>query len=104
LLTRSHVTSQGIKKASPRLVQDQSVEEPNPNSDIYSDTIARLTCIIKSWAHVYEIIKEEQSIVSNDSSRGEDVLNINKLKEVAKSELHKFATRPKLLPYTNMIH
>jgi hypothetical protein len=73
-------------------VQDQSAEEPNPNYDIYSDTTARLTGSIKSWVHVYEILEEEKSIVSDDASEGEDVLNTNKLKEVAKSELHKVAT------------
>jgi hypothetical protein len=38
----------GLHKAMKR--QDQSVEELNPNSDIYSDTTARLIDNIKSWA------------------------------------------------------
>jgi hypothetical protein len=76
----------------------------NPNSDLYSDTTTRLTGSIKSWAQVYEILEEEKSIISDDGSEEEDVLNINKLKEVTKSELHKVATRPKLFPYTYMIH
>jgi hypothetical protein len=75
----------------------------NPNSDIYSDTTARLTNNIKSWAWVYEILEDEKSIPSDESSKGEDVSTINKLKEVAKSELHKVAARPKLFPYTDMI-
>jgi hypothetical protein len=89
------------RKATRR--QDPSVEESNPNLDIYSDTTALLTDSIKSWAQVYEILEDEKSIPSDESSEGEDVLTINKLKEVAKSELHKVAARPKLLPYTDMI-
>jgi hypothetical protein len=89
------------RKATRR--QDPSVEESNPNLDIYSDTTALLTDSIKSWAWVYEILEDEKSIPLDESSEGEDVLTINKLKEVAKSELHKVATRPKLLPYTDMI-
>ena len=52
------------RKGEKKQVQDQFSEEMNPNSDIYSDTTNRLTSSIKSWAHVYEILEEEKSIVS----------------------------------------
>jgi hypothetical protein len=90
-------------RGEKKKVQDQSVEEPNPNSDLYSDTTACLTGSIKSWVQVYEILEEEKSTIFDDESEEEDVLNINKLKEVAKSKLHKVAARPKLFPYTDMI-
>jgi hypothetical protein len=83
--------------------QDSSVEDLNPNSNIYSDTTARLTNNIKSWTQVYEILEDEKSLPSDESSEGEDASTVNKLKEVAKSELHKVAARPKLFPYTDMI-
>jgi hypothetical protein len=71
---------------------------------MFSDIIACLIGIIKSWAQVYEILEEEKSIVFNDESEEEYVLNIKNLKEVTQSELHKVSSQPKLLPYTNMIH
>jgi hypothetical protein len=89
LLTRSHDALQGIKKSSPRLVCRGS----ETRIHIFIQNITpRLTCSIKSWAQVYEIIEEEQSIVFDDSSGGEDVLKVNKLKKVAKLELHNVAT------------
>jgi hypothetical protein len=42
--------------------QDSFVEESNPNSDILSDTTARLTDVIKSWKQVYEILEQENSL------------------------------------------
>jgi hypothetical protein len=92
-----------LRRGENNQVQDQSTEDPNPNSDIYSDIISHLTCIIKSWVHVYEILEEEKSIVSDDSNEGEDVLNENKLNDITKSELHKVAVRPNLFPYSDMI-
>jgi hypothetical protein len=67
------------------LFQDQSVEEPNPNFDLFSNTTAHLTRSIKLWVQVCEIPEEEKSIVFYDESEEEVVLNINKLKEVTKS-------------------
>jgi hypothetical protein len=96
----NHGTAQRDKKTRR---QDLSVEESNPNYDIYSDTIAHLKDNIKSWAWVYEILEDEKSIPSDESSEGEDVSTVNKLKEVAKLELHKVAARKKLLPYMDMI-
>jgi hypothetical protein len=79
-------------------VQDQPVEVPNPNFYMFLDTTVGLRGSIKSWAHVYKILEEEKSIVFYDESKEEDVINIDKLKKVSKSELHKVATRPQLLP------
>ena len=86
-------------RGEKKLFQDQSTEESNPNDNIYSDTTSCLIGSIKSWVYVYEILKEEKSIISDDASEGEDVVNTNNLKDVAKSELHKVVTRPKLFPY-----
>jgi hypothetical protein len=90
-----------LRKAGKK--QDPFAEEPNPNSDILSDTTARLTDVIKSWKQVYEILEQENSLYSDDSSGGEDESIASKLRQVAKSELHKVAARPKLMPYTDMI-
>jgi hypothetical protein len=84
--------------------QDPFVEDPNPNSDIFSNTTAHLTVVIKSWKQVYEILEKENSLHSDESSREEDESTTNKLRQVANLELHKVITRPKLLPYTYMIH
>jgi hypothetical protein len=77
-----------VKNKQKRYVD---TEEPNPNSDIFSDTTAHLTEIIKSWKQVYEILEHEKSLPSDESSEGEDESTTNKLREVAKSELHKVA-------------
>jgi hypothetical protein len=50
--------------------QDQSVEESNPNLDIYSNTTSRLIDNIKSWVWVYEILEDEKSLPSDESSKG----------------------------------
>jgi len=73
------------RRGEKKQFQDQYVEETNPNFDLFSDTTAHLTRSIKLWAQVYEIHEEEKSIVFYDESEEEVVLNIEKLKEVAKS-------------------
>jgi hypothetical protein len=83
--------------------KDPFVEDPNPNSNIFSDTTARLTDIIKSWKQVYEILEQENSLHSDESSGGEDESTTNKLRELAKSELHKVTTQTKVFPYIDMI-
>jgi hypothetical protein len=66
LSTRSHGTSSGEKKSRSNI---NLAEEPNLNFDLYSDTTARLTGSIKSWAQVYEILKEEKSTIYDDGSK-----------------------------------
>jgi hypothetical protein len=83
--------------------QDPFAEEPNPNSNIFLDTTTHLTDVIKTWKQVYEILEQENSLYSDDSSGGEDESTTNNLRQVAKSELHKVAAWPKLMPYTDMI-
>jgi len=46
------------RRGEKKQVQDQSVVETNPNSDMFSDTTACLIESIKSWAQVYKILKK----------------------------------------------
>jgi hypothetical protein len=50
--------------------QDPFAKEPNPNSYILFYTTTRLIGIIKSWKQVYEILVQENSLYSDDSSGG----------------------------------
>jgi hypothetical protein len=83
--------------------QDSFVEEMNPNLDILSYTTTQLMDVIKPWKQVYEILEQENSLFFDDSSGEEDESFAAKLRQVAKSELQKVATRPKLMLYTDMI-
>jgi hypothetical protein len=49
-------------------------------------------------------LEHENSLPSDESCEGEDESTVNKLREVAKSKLHKVTTRPKMFPYTDMIN
>jgi hypothetical protein len=86
-----------------RKKHDSFVEEMNPNSDILSNTTSRLKNIIKSWKQVYEILKKENSVYSDDLSGGEDESIAKKIIQVAKSKLHKVAAQLKLMSYIDMI-
>jgi len=69
--------------------QDPFSEDPKPNLYIFLDIITRLTDVIKSWKQVYGILEQENSLHSHESSKGEYESTANKLREVAKSDLHK---------------
>jgi hypothetical protein len=56
----------GPRKAGRK--HDFFTKESNPNVDILSDTIARTTNTIKSWKQVYDILEQEISLCSNDST------------------------------------
>jgi hypothetical protein len=89
--------------AQRRKKKDSLTYESNPNADILSNTTSRLTNVIKSWKQVYEILEQEISLCSNDSAEEGDKTFLAKLRYVAKSELHRVASQPKPIPYTDMI-
>jgi hypothetical protein len=52
------------------LVQDQSIEEPNPNYDIYSDTTTHLTSNIKSWCKFMKFSRKRNPLFLMMQARG----------------------------------
>ena len=83
--------------------EDSFTKESNPNADILSNTVARLTYVIKSWKQVYDILEQKISLCFNDSTEEGDESFSTKLSQVAKSKLHRVAAWSKLMPYTDMI-
>jgi hypothetical protein len=62
-----------------------------------------VTDAIKTWKHVYDILEQEISLCSDDSTKEEDDTFLAKLRHVAKSELHRVFCQLKLISYINMI-
>ena len=63
--------------------KESSVEDSNPNMDIISDIIARITDTIKSWKQVYEILEHEILLCPEDSAKEDDETFLAKLRLVA---------------------
>jgi hypothetical protein len=89
---------------APRKTQkksDDAGESSNPNSDVISDTTPHVVDSVRSWMQIFEILEHEVRNCPDDfgNERTE-----NKLRDIAEAELHKIATRPKLMPYNDMIN
>jgi hypothetical protein len=70
--------------------------EEQPEGDIISDTTASgVVHSVKSWAAVAEKMEDELKYVDNGAD--------NHLRDIAETELHKVAARPRLVSYTDMI-
>jgi hypothetical protein len=85
--------------------QDLSTGESNPNAYILLDITTRMKNATKSWKQFYDILeyKLSNSLCLDDLVEEDDDTFLAKLRFVVKSELHKVVTRPKLMPYTDMI-
>ena len=88
---------------APRKATKAPGESSSQNTDVFFDTSPRSIDAIKSWTQVFNILQYELVNFLDDSGDEETDTLDTKYKIVAQSELHKIATRPRLLPYSDMI-
>jgi hypothetical protein len=81
-------------KMGPKKSED-TTEISSPEGDVISDTTPHAIDSIKSWRQIYENLDCEMKNSPSDSE--------NHLRDIAESELHKIATRPRLMPYNDMV-
>jgi hypothetical protein len=87
----------------PRKAPKKSEEaggRSNLNGDVVSDTTPDVVDSIKSWRHIFESLDYEIRNCPDDfgNERTE-----NKLRYIVESEVHKIATRMRLMPYNDMV-
>ena len=89
---------------APRRAAKANVELAAQGSDNISDTSPQTGGSVPSWSFVSDILQYELVNYSNsdDNDNVKDDLN-TKYKTVVQSGMHLVATRPRLLPYYNMI-
>jgi hypothetical protein len=73
------------------------------NIHVISDTSPRSINIVKTWTHVFNTLQDELVNYPDDSSDNEKDNLSTKYNIIAQAELHKVATGPSLLPYTDVI-
>jgi len=81
-------------KMGPKKSED-TTEISSPEGDVISDTTPHAIDSIKSWRQIYENLDCDMKNSPSDSE--------NHLRDIAKSEFHKIATRPQLMAYNDMI-
>jgi hypothetical protein len=69
------------------------------NTDVLSDISLRDMETVKTWTQVCYILQYELSNCQEESDYEGTKTQVTKLKYIAQSELHKIATRPKLMTY-----
>jgi hypothetical protein len=89
---------------APRRAAKANVEVAAQGSDNVSDTSPRTGGSVPSWSFVSDILQSElvNYSDSDDNDNEKDDLN-TKYKIVVQSGMHLVATRPRLLPYYDMI-
>jgi hypothetical protein len=70
--------------------------EDTQEGDIISDTTPHAIDSIKSWTQISEFLEYEFKNSHTDSE--------NHFRDIAESELHKIAARPRLMAYNDMIN
>jgi hypothetical protein len=88
---------------APRKTTKASGESSNPNTNVLSDTSPRTIDTVKTWTQVFDILQYELINCPDDSGDEVTETQATRYKYVAQSELHKIATRPRLMPYNDMI-
>jgi hypothetical protein len=88
------ITKVMAPKKGPKKSED-TTEISSPEGDVISDTTPHAIDSIKSWRQIYENLDCEIKNSPDDSE--------NHLRDIAESELHKIATRPRLMAYNDMI-
>jgi len=83
---------------------DDIGESSNPNSDVLSDTTPHAVDSVRSWIQIFEVLEHEVRNCSGDFGNESTDKTENKLRDIAEAELHKIATRSKLMPYNDMIN
>jgi hypothetical protein len=81
----------------PEKKSEEAGGSSNPDENVVSDTTPHVMDAIKSWRQIFENL--EYQIRNCPDNIG----NENKLRDIAKSELHKIVTRPRLMPYNDMV-
>jgi hypothetical protein len=79
---------------------EEAGERSNPDGDVISDTTPHIVDAIKSWRKIFENLDYEIRNCPDDFGNEKTE---NKLRDIAESELHKVSTRPRLMPYNDMI-
>jgi hypothetical protein len=88
---------------APRKASKASAEVSGQGSDNISDTSPRSVDSVRTWSYVSEVLQSQLVNYSDDSSDNETDDMTTKYKIVVQAEMHKVATRPRLLPYYDMI-
>jgi hypothetical protein len=88
---------------APHKTAKASGESSNPNTDVFSDTLPRTINSVKTWTQVFDILQYELINCPDDLGDEATETQATRYKYVAQSELHKIATRPRLMPYNDMI-
>jgi hypothetical protein len=93
-----------VSAMAPRKDAKANVEIAAQGSDNVSDTSPRTGGSVPSWSFVSDILQSELVNYSDfdDNDNEKDDLN-TKYKIVVQSRMHRVATRPRLLPYYDMI-
>jgi hypothetical protein len=79
---------------------EEAGESSNPDGDVILDTTPHVVDAIKSWRNIFENLDYEIRNCPDDFGNEKTK---NKLRDIAESELHKVATRSRLVPYNDMI-
>jgi hypothetical protein len=89
---------------APRRAAKANVEVAVQGSDNVSDTSPRTGSSAPNWSFVSDILQSELVTYSDsdDNDNVKDDLN-TKYKTIVQSGMHLVATRPRLLPYCDMI-
>jgi hypothetical protein len=91
-----------VSAMAPRKAAKANIEVAGQGSDNVSDTSPRSVDSVPSWSFVSDILQSELVNYSDSDDNEKDDLN-TKYKIVVQSGMHKVATRPRLLPYYDMI-
>jgi hypothetical protein len=91
-----------VSAMAPRKAAKANIEVAGQGSDNVSDTSPRSVDSVPSWSFVSDILQTELVNYSDSDDNEKDDLN-TKYKIVVQSGMHKVATRPRLLPYYDMI-
>ena len=97
------------KKASamvPKRAAKANVEVATQGPDNVSDTLPRMGGSVPTWSFISDILQSELVNYSDSDDDNNDIVkdDLNtKYKTIVQSRMHLVATRPRLLPYYDMI-
>jgi hypothetical protein len=87
----------------PRKEAKAMGESSGQSSEIFSDTSPISIDTVKMWMHVFNNLQYELVKCPDDSRNNEKEYLSTKYKIISQSEMHKETTRPRLLPFNDMI-
>jgi hypothetical protein len=92
-----------VSAMAPRKAAKANVEIAGQGSDNVADTSPRSVDSIPNWSFVSNVLQAELVDYSDDSDDIERDDLHTKYKIIVQSGMHRIATRPRLLPYYDMI-